>query len=347
MKKVLILYSELAGYLITCLRQWALSGNQAIVVHWPVNPEAPFELPQIDGVDFISKDLLESEELKRLVNSRELDGIICSGWIDKSYLRAIAFSKLDIPSILVMDNQWKGTVKQLVFSRIARLVTKRFFSHAWVIGDPQVEFAVQMGFERDRIRTGFYSADVNAFKGYYEEVLMEAKEFPKTFLYVGRYVRHKGIFDLWEAFVQASEELDSDWKLICIGTGEEFENRVIHEDIIHLGFKQPDQLLEGMSGAGVFVLPSHFEPWGVVVHEFAAAGFPMLLSKEVGAGSSFLEAGKNGFYFESGNVEDLKMGLSKFMKMTDSQLREMSIHSNELALKTTPENWVKTLYELL
>ena len=46
---------------------------------------------------------------------------------------------------------------------------------------------------------------------------------------------------------------------------------------------QPEDLLAFMSTGKAFVLPSTFEPWGVAVHEFAAAGYPLILSDAVGA----------------------------------------------------------------
>ena len=74
---------------------------------------------------------------------------------------------------------------------------------------------------------------------------------------------------------------------------------------------QPEDLVRVIKNVGFFVLPSNFEPWGVVVHEFCAAGLPMLLSETVGSSSSFLINGHNGFLFKPNNHYDL---LSKFKK---------------------------------
>ena len=43
-------------------------------------------------------------------------------------------------------------------------------------------------------------------------------------------------------------------------------------------------MLPILQGCGVYILPSHFEPWGVSVHEMGVAGFPMLaLPDAIGA----------------------------------------------------------------
>ena len=47
-------------------------------------------------------------------------------------------------------------------------------------------------------------------------------------------------------------------------------------------FIQPENL-EKVKNAGCFVLPSLKDNWGVVVHEFAAAGLPLIISDGVGA----------------------------------------------------------------
>jgi glycosyltransferase involved in cell wall biosynthesis len=104
---------------------------------------------------------------------------------------------------------------------------------------------------------------------------------------------------------------------------------------------------EIISQTGVFVLPSLFEPWGVVVHEYASAGFPLLCSDKVGANDSFLMDNHNGFVFNAGNSEQLKKKLNKFTQMPNSDLVSMSQKSFELAKKLTPEIWAERLIKTI
>ena len=55
-----------------------------------------------------------------------------------------------------------------------------------------------------------------------------------------------------------------------------------------------------------FVCPAN-EHWGVVVHEAAAAGLPLLLSNTTYAGTHFLVEGINGYSFDENNYKDLKI----------------------------------------
>jgi hypothetical protein len=82
------------------------------------------------------------------------------------------------------------------------------------------------------------------------------------------------------------------------------------------------------------------------VQEYAASGFPMLLSAAVGARETFLEEGLNGYTFEAGNKTALKEGLKKMMHASDAQLNTMAVSSHNLAQKITPQGWAGTLQDL-
>lgn len=113
--------------------------------------------------------------------------------------------------------------------------------------------------------------------------------------------------------------------------------------ITHHGFMQPNQLLQFMDTGNAFVLPSTFEPWGVVVHEFAAAGYPLVLSDAVGASERFLEKGKNGYLFPSGNDSELKTALVHMMSQSPDELQKMGEHSRLLAQKISPRTWADSI----
>ena len=102
-----------------------------------------------------------------------------------------------------------------------------------------------------------------------------------------------------------------------------------------------------IKNTGVFILPSHFEPWGVVTHEFAAAGFPLILSDKIGAGTKFLDNGYNGFLFSSNNVQELKQAMLNVINLSSDELLKMGIRSMEKAEEITPTKWANTLMEIL
>lgn len=336
--RVLFLYTELAGYIRNCFERMAASGAEVHVVAYPVNPEAPFEFDPSSKAHYYDRNDLDVEGLKDLVRSIDPQAIFCSGWIDEGYISTMQSVPFDINRVLISDNAFVGKLRDRASSLRARSRFKKLFDYAFVSGEPQKVYAQKMGFRRNEIFTGFYTADEAAFTA-----LSNANDngdFPKRMVYAGRYLEFKGIFDLWSAFTELEPR---GWELHCAGTGELWNKRVEHPAIFHHGFLQPSEMKNFMAKGGIFVLPSHKEPWGVVVQEFAAAGFPLILSNKVNSSTAFLNEGQNGFSFKAKNLKDLERVLSEITKLPDSALRQMARESRNLGQKMTVSRWLKTV----
>lgn len=342
---ILFLYTELADYVVNCCKELAKKGKVHIV-RWPVNKEAPFQFDFGNELRVYEKDKYTFEELNQLIVTINPSIIICSGWIDKDYLKLVKPYFKKIPTVITLDTKWTGSLKQHAASVLSRAYITNRFSHIWVPGKAQSLYASKLGFSNEQIRTGFYCCSLERFNQIYN-IQFEKKEknFPKRFLYVGRYYDFKGVNEMWEAFVQLSDEIQHEWELWCLGTGS-VEPRQ-HPKIKHFGFVQPADLAQITEQCGVFILPSRFEPWGVVVQEYAASGFPLLLSREVGANESFLEEGKNGFLFDKEKIEGIKNVFKKMLSLEHHQLTEMAKHSHLLAQKIDPVQWANTVSELV
>jgi glycosyltransferase involved in cell wall biosynthesis len=347
-KRILFLYTELAGYFLACVGELIRqSGAEVHIVRWPLNSEAPFQFSGDNNISFYDRHQLTDESLTELVDKINPHLIYCSGWIDKGYVKISRQWKNKIPVVAGIDTQWNGSLKQQVHRLISPFTVKRNFSHLWVAGEPQKIYAKKLGFPEDKILKGVYSADVPWFENLYHQFhSAKAAHFPKRFVFVGRYLEFKGIFDLWKAFLATLEEQPHDWELWCLGTGEAWDQRIQHEKIKHLGFVQPADMANIIGQTGVFILPSHFEPWAVAVHEFAAAGFPLICSDQVGAVTQFMEEEKNGFIFGSGKVEKLREVMLRFIQMDTKRLNEMGDWSHHMALSLTPVTWARTLLAL-
>ena len=379
--KIVFLYSELAQYTLDCINPLP-KGWKIKVVHWPINPEAPFEFDVAEHIELIPKN--EIQNLPEFLAKENPTAIFVTGWIDKDYSKALKSFKGAAKKVIMFDTSWKGTLKQQAALLYLKPFVSNTFDFAFVTGSKQKEYALKLGIPTTNIFTGLYSANVSQFQSYPElgrralkinsSAVASAKvenqfirrsfseggkpktlpsrqagknQKPKSILYLGRYVKHKGIFELWQAYTELVEEGFDDWKLICAGTGDQWENRVEHHNIEHLGFVQPKDFGPLIQQATFYVLPSHFEPWGVSVHEMAAAGLPMVLSDQVGAKEAFLAEGKNGFTFQGGDKEALKAALKKMMQKSPNELAEMGNVSQQLAQKITPQKWVETVMEMV
>jgi len=338
---VLFLYTEIADYFLNCCKKLSKTDNVHII-RWPVNKEAPFKFSIPETINVYEKNNFSFDQLKQLVSKINPDIIICSGWIDKDYLKLIRPYFNKIPTVITCDTHYTDSLKQRIAILFSRFYLLKIFSNAWVPGNAQFNYVNKLGFKPASIKTGFYCCDLDKFNSVYKNS-KETKEtnFPKRFLYVGRYYDFKGITELWNAFIQLQNQQPNEWELWCLGTGS--LEPVQHTKIKHFGFVQPADLEPILQQCSVFILPSKFEPWGVVVQEYAASGFPLILSEAVGAKEIFLEENKNGYLFNHSIENDLKNSLIKIINLNVQQLISMSNHSNKVAQKITVTEWCNTI----
>jgi glycosyltransferase involved in cell wall biosynthesis len=337
---------EMAEYFLASIEMLAEEDIEIHIVHLKLNKEAPFQFRKLDKVRFYERNDFDLDELHNLCTRINPDAIFCAGWVDKTYNKICRAYVKQIPVILLLDNQWSGNIKQQIARLISPFFMRKLFSHIWVSGDPQKLYAKKLGYDDLHIKPGYYCADTELFDSIRQRFAEEkSKHFPRKFLFVGRYSEFKGIENLWKAFSDANK--NHDWKLVCVGTGDLWDERHISDDIEHLGFIQPADLGEVIRQCGIFILPSHFEPWGVVIHEMAAAGMPIISSDAVGASTMFVKDEVNGWMFKAGNTQDLTNKLLIAMDSSEESLQKMSEASIASAAKLTTAHWTNTLREFL
>ena len=83
------------------------------------------------------------------------------------------------------------------------------------------------------------------------------------------------------------------------------------------------------------------------MHEYAAAGFPIICSDEVGARTTFVENNLNGYIYASGNRNALKTALTAIVNSSEEKLNKMSAESLKKASLITPDLWAKQLISVL
>lgn len=344
-KKVLVLYRELAGYTVACINQLAQSGEVKVdVVAWPVHPDAPFEFHFVSGVTVQSRNGLSDTQLRELVAQGEYNLILVSGWADRGYMQAIR-TKTTAMRVVAFDTWWFGNFRQHLLAVYSRFKIKPYFDYAFVPGTEQLNLALKLGFRLEDIHLGFYAADLSKFNQLF--ATRSQSTSANELLYIGRYADEKQIQMLCETFVELHGEGFSDWKLVCAGTGPLFDQRIIHSSIEHKGFCQPEQIADLMRHARAFVLPSKYEPWGVVTQEAAAAGLPLILSSAIGARHAFLKHESNGWLFDANSKSELKTVLKKLFQSSNHDLNGMSVLSHKLAQTYSPEIWSNTLKQLM
>lgn len=87
---------------------------------------------------------------------------------------------------------------------------------------------------------------------------------------------------------------------------------------------QRADVAELMRGADVFVFPTHYEPFGIVVTEAMASGLPVITTRQAGA-ACVVEHGREGYLLDDG--DDLQGLLAGLDDLADPKQRERVGHA--------------------
>jgi len=156
--------------------------------------------------------------------------------------------------------------------------------------------------------------------------------------------------DVLQGFAQAGVEGSY---LVFAGDGPmraeletEAENLGIRDRVLFLGFLNQSELPAIYTLADLFILPSEYEPFGVVVNEAMLCGCPAIVSDRVGARSELIENGKTGYIYPCGDVAALGQ-LLKSVLSDRSQLSELSIAARDRLSSWSPrENVAAQIHAL-
>ena len=332
--KILVLYRELAGYTAECLNKLAVQ-HELLVVHYPINKEAPFNFQFHSNIQLSSK----SEINLTIISTFNPSFILCSGWSDRAYIEWV--KNLNKPTALAFDTIWQNNLKFILGSFYFKLKYKNLFHFAFIPGKAQAKTASKLGFSLKNTFDGLYACE--------DVFIQNRKEIrgTKELWCVARYIPVKNINFLCGTFLSIPPNERSGWTLNIAGTGELFSNRIENESIFHHGFIQPNALSAKLEKASAFVLPSLYEPWGVVVHEMASLGKPLLLSTAVGAKTDLLEEGMNGYSFNPHSSDELKTQLFKIFNAQLETLQAMGEKSSRLAAEFSSDNWVNQFTKMI
>ncbi|WP_195407810.1 glycosyltransferase family 4 protein [Bacteroides congonensis] len=134
------------------------------------------------------------------------------------------------------------------------------------------------------------------------------KMVPLRFVYVGRLIECKNIEFMIHAFLKYRAEcMESELHIVGRGLLEdELKSRyAVCDGVCFDGPKYGDELLDVYRKNHVLILPSTYEPWGLVVNEAMSAGMPVLVSNEVGAHYDLVDGNDTGFVFDAYNEQSL------------------------------------------
>ena len=139
----------------------------------------------------------------------------------------------------------------------------------------------------------------------------------KIVLYVGRLVYEKGIHILINAVPKVLEKVNA--KFVIVGSGymkEQLSNIVksmgLEHKVLFTGFVEEEDLLKLQKCADVSVVPSLFEPFGIVALEAMAAKSPIVVS-DTGGLSEIVDHDQTGIKAYPNNSDSLAWGITKIL----------------------------------
>ena len=334
------------AYTKIVIDQLVALGYQIHLVHWDQQQLTPYNFPTTKGVTLYKRSYFNVRKLKRL--ALDIDPCLCivSGWQDKGYL-PVAFSlkKKGTPVITCFDQNFDGSLKQHIGSALSSLkLLKLFFTHAWVAGPSQFHYALKFGFKRKEVIFDLLTANTSLFQPI-NGLNKIGNNF--EFIYVGRLEQVKGFDILISAWKKFIARFPHDANLTVIGDGS--LRGLIYDcpQANWLGFLDSSEIVLQMVRSDCAIVPSLQEPWGVVVHEHASCGLPLILSDAVGSRPVFFIDGFNGFSFKSGDIESLALAIERFYLLSSQERRSFSINSHILSRRISPLSSAKNLLSLL
>jgi glycosyltransferase involved in cell wall biosynthesis len=163
----------------------------------------------------------------------------------------------------------------------------------------------------------------------------------KMLLYVGRLVREKGCDILIDAFKTLNHDTPGT-SLIIVGEGplkQSLMNKVhqlgLQNHIHFMGFVDQQTLVALYKSADVLVIPSLYEPFGIVALEGMASGAPVV-SSDVGGLSEVVENGFTGLKVPPGDPDSLVSAIRQVLEVP-SLSGFLKINGYEYVLKRY--NW--------
>jgi glycosyltransferase involved in cell wall biosynthesis len=228
---------------------------------------------------------------------------------------------------------------------VERLPPAQLRLHRWLAGRARGLIAASsaarerflaLGADPEAVEVSLQSFDPEPIRAALEQ--RNEREGAVRFLTVARLVPDKNVGGLIEAFGRSGLTAEEAELHVAGGGPLEHELRERAAGLpVHLaGYTAPADLPEAYAAADVFVLPSRFEPFGVVVREAVAAGLPVVCSPTIGAAGDVAVHDRNALLTEP---QDLATALTRIAR--DGDLRgRLARGSREIDRETPVEDSV-------
>lgn len=257
-----------------------------------------------DGDTKYQSKILSFFNLWRLMRRIYAKKIIFSGWFSPEYFLYSFFSDRGNNLVLNECSWW-----DISLSGIKGFFKKKFISRmsgALPSGEPHSDFFKKIGFTGQIEITG----SVGIFAKKSRSFEPTKKKDALKFICVARLIDCKNLKFLVSQFNA------NGLSLTIVGKGKlESELKAMAKpNIKFTGFVDNDKIGEVYQAHDVFILPSTYEPWGLVVEEALYWGLPVIVSNRVGAGPDMVRDLHTGVIFDLDRPENFSEAIADVTK---------------------------------
>lgn len=285
------------------------------------------------------KDSAFNPSVIKWLKDRSYDIVVVSGYSSPTEILAILYMKLKkIPFVMSTDGGFPSK-KEPVLKKNFKKFLVQAAGHWLASGAAAQKYLEYYGADPERIyHYPFTSLEKEDIQN--EATGEDKKEAMKhllgisglVVLSVGRFIPLKGFDVLLKAWRQVKDDNAS---LVIIGGGpqkqkySEMIRKLKLKNIKILDFMKKDMLKLWYRAADIFVHPTRYDSWGLVINEAMAQSLPVITTDRALAGMELVREGKNGFIVPADDADTLAQHIE--LLLSSKELRErMARHSNEI-----------------
>jgi glycosyltransferase involved in cell wall biosynthesis len=338
-----------------------LSENDPTLREWRVyKDEIRFRYTVLRSwrIRFLKYKVLLNRGVHSTLNRFQPDVVMCGGYNYPASWSAAYWAKARSVPFLLWTESTAFDLRSL--HSIVESTKRRFLNlcTAFVVpGKSSLHYLKQLGIAEQRITTAPNAVDVDLFARLSDSAragepgVRARHSLPsRYFLYVGRLVKAKGVFDLLDAYAQLAPEIRSDVGLVFAGDGFDRRELVARAEktapgkIYFPGFIHREELPEVYALADALIFPTHSDPWGLVVNEAMACGLPVISTNVAGCALDLVHNGDNGFAVSPCDPAELRIAMQS-LASDDARRKEMGRRSSGLISRYSPAAWAQGVVE--